>query len=549
MPRCPSKDFVDRCEAIRLKGEGLRPGQIAPVLKRPPRWVSRTLKRYDPQKGLESLRDKSSRPHHSPNQTPAEVEQAVCQLKQEHPHWGRRQIAKQLRWQWRDEPESQRWVSESRVRCILARHPELKPPSPQKPSSPSRQIDYLQCNLLWAADVQQTSLPDGQVMETIRWLDLHSRFELGCFSAPRLTMDQAVSSFLEVAQQYGLPLLVKTDRDKIFYDATSGLPSFFSQVLRTLGVEHIPIPPQQPWWNGVVERRIGTVRQEIHLPPNPSSDQLETALQEENLFYNHQRCHSRCHDAPPATVYQPSERQLPGDFALEKVPITCAAVVVRRKVQASGRVSLAARSYHFARRYAGQEITITVEGWQARACAADGWQRCWDLRPEAQQKLVSEAALSKQRLPLARRVSRQGCISINRRLYYIGVAWQGCRVTLRQEREYWITDLPDGSTKTLPDKSLLPPLERQSRQAKPRPKAPDSLSPKGILQPRRVTKTGQASFHRRLYYVGVAHAGETVYVTPSQDGLVVYNAEQAWLTTCPWRQSEDQNMDKPLCPI
>lgn len=547
MPRCPPKDFANRCEAIKLWEKGLRPGQIAQALKRPPHWVSRTLKRYDPQMGLESLRDKSSRPRHSPNQTPAEVEKVICQMKQEYPHWGRRQIAKQLRWQWRDKPEVRDWVSESRVRCVLARHPELKPPPPQKPSSPPRQIDYLQCNLLWAADVQQTSLPDGQIMETIRWLDLHSRFELGCFSAPRLTMKQAVSSFLAVAQQYGLPLLVKTDRDKIFYDATSGLPSFFSQVLRTLAVEHIPIPPQQPWWNGVVERRIGTARQEIQPDPPSSPEQLEAALEEENLFYNHQRCHSRCHDAPPATIYQPSERKVSEDFSLGKVPPTCEPVVVRRKVQTSGRVSLAGRSYYFARRYAGQEITITVEEWQAQARAADGWQRTWDLHPQAHQEHVPEPA--REPTPLTRRVSRRGCISIDKRLYYIGVAWQGCRVTLRREGEYWITDLPDGSTKTLPDKSLLPPPERQSRQAKPRPKAPDSLSPKGILHPRRVTKTGQIAFHNRLYYVGVAHARETVYVTPSQQGLVVYNAEQAWLTTCPWRQSKNRNMIEPPSPI
>jgi len=361
-------------------------------------------------------------------------------------------------------------------------------------------------------------------------------------------MDQAISSFLAVAEQYGLPLLVKTDRDKIFYDATSGLPSVFSQVLRTLGVEHIPIPPQQPWWNGVVERRLGTARQEIQLPANPSSAQLEAALEEEHLFYNHQRCHSRCQDAPPATLYQPSARQLPVDFSLEKVPITCETVVVRRKVQASGRVSLAGRSYYFACCYAGQEITITVEGWQAQACAADGWQRSWTLLPGNQGEQIQEPAPARERRPLTRRVSRRGCISIDKRLYYIGVAWPGCQVTLRREGEYWVTELPDGSTKTLPDKSLLPPLERQPRQAKPRPKAPDSLRPKGILLSRRVTKTGQVFFHNHLYYVGIAHAGETVYVTPSQEGLVVYNAEQAWLTTCPWRQSKNENLVKPPCP-
>jgi hypothetical protein len=35
-------------------------------------------------------------------------------------------------------------------------------------------MDYLECNLLWAADIHQTKLEDGSVWETVHWIDLHS---------------------------------------------------------------------------------------------------------------------------------------------------------------------------------------------------------------------------------------------------------------------------------------------------------------------------------------------------------------------------------------
>jgi hypothetical protein len=89
-------------------------------------------------------------------------------------------------------------------------------------------------------------------------------------------------------------------------------------------------------------------------------------------FYNQERCHSRCHDQPPAIVYQPSPRRLPPDFDLHQVPITWQPMVVTRQVQGSGQVSLAGSSYPFSQRYAGQTLTVTVNGWQAPPLAASG---------------------------------------------------------------------------------------------------------------------------------------------------------------------------------
>jgi transposase InsO family protein len=472
------------------------------------------------------------------------VEEGICALKQAHPAWGRRQIAKQLRWQWRDSPSLLPWVSESRVRRVLARHPELAPAAPERKVPACQPIDYLECNLLWAGDIHQTKLEDGSVWETLHWLDLHSRYELGQSTAARLTEEQVAYSFLQTAGQHGLPRLLKTDGDKLFYESSSGLPSLLSRTLESVGIHHLVMPKRQPWWNGVVERYIRTCRQEVELPARGAPDPMHQAMEAERHFYNYERCHSSCHDQPPATLYQPSPRRLPHDFDLRQVPVTLQPTVVTRQVQASGRVSLAGRSYPFSQRYSGQTIAVTVDGWQATAQAADGWQRTWDLH-SASQLPVAEPALSPLPKPLTRRVHCRGTITVNHCLYYVGVAWARQTLTLQPQEGSWLVTLPDGTTKSLPHKHFLPLPRRPSTSSRPAtPPAPPPQSTAFLS--RRVTQTGQIRFHHQLYYVGIAHKGEQVDVASSTEGLAVYNADHAWITTCPWKSGP--NPDEPLCP-
>jgi len=544
MPRRPAQDFADRCAAIEMYDKEMMPREIAGALHRPERWVRRTLRRYDAQVGLESLRDRSSRPHHCPNQTPPEIEQVVCELKQAHPAWGRRQIAKQLSRRWRDDPARKQWAGEKRVRQILSRHPELGPPAPPQNRPPPRQIDYLECNLIWAADIQETHLADGTIWYTLHWLDLYSRRALGQVTAQSLNEDLVIQSFLSVAQQNGLPGLLKTDHDTLWYDANSGLPSRLTRVLAALGIHHLLVGPKQPWWNGVVERYIQTCRREVHLPAQGDSAGMNQALETARQFYNEERCHSRCQDQPPATVYQPSPRHLPPDFDPTQVPITSEPTVVTRRVQADGHVALIGRSYSFARRYARQTITVTVDGWSATAQAGDGWQRTWDLHPKAEQPPANPLPPTEPK-PLRRKVDAHGSISVNRYLYYIALAWAGQTLTIQREADAWQVSLPDGSTKILPCKHLLPQPGRQStatRSPTP-PHHPPELS---TLQTRHVTKTGQVAFHHRLYYVGIAHAGQTVYAVPTEEGLSMYTPDQAWIKTCCWK--DERQPDKPVGP-
>jgi hypothetical protein len=545
MPRCPAKDYADRCKVIELKQDMLTHHAIAQALQRPERWVRRALARYDERVGTASLRDHSSRPRTSPKRTPPDVEQAICALKQAHPGWGRRQIAKQLRRQWQDDPTRRGAVGPARVRCVLKRHPELAPSAPTQQQAPARAIDYVACNLLWAADYHQTHLADGSTWETLHWLDLHSRYELGQVTASRLTDDLVARSFLSVASLCGLPLLIKTDRDKLFYEPTSGLPTLFERVMAALAVTHLPVGPHQPWWNGVVERRIQTCQGEVQLPAQGDGEAMNQAMEAERLFYDNERCHSACADQPPATVYTPSQRTVPADFALDQVPLTLAPTVVTRQVQSGGRVSLANRSYPFSRRYAGQAVAVTVDGWEATAEAADGWRRTWDLHPAAETRPAPPPPVATPQ-PLKRTVDRRGNLHINHRLYYVGIAWAKQTLTLEPQGSSWAVALPDGSTKVLPNPQLLPvPGQKPSRQQ--RPHLPPTPQPDGTaFHTRRVTKTGQIAFHNRLYYVHIALHGQTVNVIPVAEGLAVYNAENAWITTCPWRS--EAHPVEPLNP-
>jgi hypothetical protein len=317
-----------------------------------------------------------------------------------------------------------------------------------------------------------------------------------------------------------------------------------TRLLTALGVCHLFIPKKQPWWNGVVERYIRTCREEVHLPSQGGVVLMNQAMEEERRFYNQERCHSCGNDQPPVTSYQPSQRGVPQDFALDQVPITFRPTVVTRKVQSGGRVSLAGHSFYFSQRYAGQIITVTVDGWSAVGQAQDGWQRNWDLRPAAEQPPTKPLPPPTPK-PLTRKVNQRGCIYLKGFLYYVGIAWAGLTLPVERQGDSWQVSFPDGSGKTFPQRHLFPRPRHQSRAEKT--KTPPSQPPEPeALQTRRVTKTGQVSFHHRLYYVGIAHQGETIYVAPTPEGLGVYTTDYAWIKSCPWKTAE--HPDKPLCP-
>src|SRR5262245_39505830 len=67
--------------------------------------------------GEPGLADRSSRPHHSPSQTPGELEAQIIQLRHEHPAWGGRKLRRRLQ-----DLGCQAVPAASTITAILHRH-------------------------------------------------------------------------------------------------------------------------------------------------------------------------------------------------------------------------------------------------------------------------------------------------------------------------------------------------------------------------------------------------------------------------------------------
>lgn len=182
-------------------------------------------------------------------------------------------------------------------------------------------------------------------------------------------------------------------------------------------------------------------------------------MEAERRFYNQERCHSRGNDQPPATIYQPSPRQLPPDFDLAQVPITLQPTVVPRMVQASGRVSVAGHTYPFSRRYAGQTLTVQRQDDAWLVSLPDSSSKtmpCKHLLPQPLRQFAAERPKtppSQRPEPAAfqtRRVTKTGQIAFYHLLYYVGIAHQGKAIYVAPTPEglsvyndqAWITTCP-----------------------------------------------------------------------------------------------------------
>ena len=93
-----------------------------------------------------SLADRSRRPHRSPGRTPAAVEQAVLQVRQEHPAWGGRKIRAYLQRRGESSVPSPSTITE-----ILRRQGQIDPEESVK-HRPYQRFEMEAPNQLWQMD-------------------------------------------------------------------------------------------------------------------------------------------------------------------------------------------------------------------------------------------------------------------------------------------------------------------------------------------------------------------------------------------------------------
>jgi len=264
------------------------------------------LRRYAGE-GREGLADRSRRPAHSPRRTPAAMEARVLALRDEHPAWGGRKLARRLR-----DLGEEAVPAPATITAILARHGRLgqgDAPSPQ----PWQRFEHPLPNALWQMDFKgHFAIQSGGRCHPLTVLDDHSRFNLtlaACVDERTATVQAHLTACF---RRYGLPERIGVDNGPPWgLDFAHTLTPLTVWLLH-LGVRVSHSRPYHPQTLGKEERFHRSLKREL-LSAHSFADlpQCQRRFDRWRDVYNLQRPHEALALAVPASRYRPSPRPFP----------------------------------------------------------------------------------------------------------------------------------------------------------------------------------------------------------------------------------------------
>jgi transposase InsO family protein len=252
------------------------------------------------------LLDRSHRPHHSPDRSDSRIERHVLEVREAHPAWGARKIARWIEDRGRAVP------AVSTVHAILKRHDQIGPPSGAAHGSYQR-FEKEAPNLLWQMDFKGWGLlRDEARCHPLTILDDHSRFAL-CLAACANEQGMTVQRELTAAfHHYGLPDAVFVDHGSPWGDASGARWTALGVWLLKLGVDVIHSRPFHPQSRGKNERFHRTLKAELFAFERfRNLAEAQRAFDRWRLVYNFERPHEALDLDVPANRYRPSARAMP----------------------------------------------------------------------------------------------------------------------------------------------------------------------------------------------------------------------------------------------
>jgi len=269
------------------------------------KWIDRYL-----HLGPAGLEEYSRRPHQTPNQTEPEIIDALLAMRRRHPTWGAKKLLPLLHKRQPDWPLPGR----STVCNILSRN-GLVPKKRRRrhighPGKPTSQI--LAPNDVWCTDFKgQFKTGDGVYCYPLTVTDAYSRY-LFCCQGLHSTKTVGVKPwFTRLFREYGLPRRIRSDNGVPFATTTLARLSSLSAWWVKLGVMPELIEPGKPQQNGRHERMHRTLKAETTKPP---AGNLVAQQRKFNRFreeFNQERPHEALDQETPASIYEPSGREMP----------------------------------------------------------------------------------------------------------------------------------------------------------------------------------------------------------------------------------------------
>lgn len=284
----------------------------------------------------EPVADRSRRPHSSPGRTPADLERSVLDMRDEHPAWGARKIARRLQDIGMEPP------SASTLHAILSRNGRIAPATQDRQAL--GHFEREEPNLLWQMDFKgRTQLTCGKWCYPLTIIDDHSRFAIGIEACLDEQMHTVRGRMEPILRRYGLPLAIYTDNGNPW---GTGVPNQWTRLrvwLLKLGIDLIHARPYHPQGRGKNERFHRSLKAEVvDFAALADQARAQRAFDHWREIYNHHRPHQAIGMAVPASRYQPSPRAFPDRLP---EPIYDSGEIIRRVSSTKGYVSFKGRAW------------------------------------------------------------------------------------------------------------------------------------------------------------------------------------------------------------
>jgi transposase InsO family protein len=238
----------------------------------------------------QDVADRSRRPHGSPRRTASVIEQRVVAVRDAHPAWGARKIARCL------EREEMSPPAVSTVHQILRRSDRIK--APLGGAVASQRFEMPAPNLLWQMDFKGwVRLGNDAQCHPLTVVDDHSRYDL-CLQACADQRGDTVRDRLQATfRHYGLPEAFFVDNGSPWGDPSGEHWTRFEVWLLKLGIAVIHSRPYHPQGRGKNERFHRTLNAEV-LALRCFRDLAETSGAKSTISSDHmKRSTSRCRPA------------------------------------------------------------------------------------------------------------------------------------------------------------------------------------------------------------------------------------------------------------
>lgn len=287
------------------------------------------LRRYQAV-GLEGLREKSRAAQRHGNQTSAEIEQMVLELREAHSRWGPRKLKRVLE----DNEPGRVWPAASTIGALLKREGLMAGRRKRRRTAPyTEPLAHADGpNRVWCADFKGWfRTGDGERIDPLTITDAHSRYLFRCQAVEKTDTARVQAIFEAVFREYGMPEAIRTDNGAPFASTAIAGLSRLAVWWMKLGIVAERIAAGHPEQNGRHERMHRTLKQETAQPPAANRREQQRVMERFRQEYNQVRPHEALGMRTPAAVYELSPRSFPAHVPEPEYPDTMLVYRVQQK--------------------------------------------------------------------------------------------------------------------------------------------------------------------------------------------------------------------------